>query len=73
MLHAACGILAKAAVLLLGLAGTQRRIRLTVTVVLMDVALLPQEALLYREEVLPPIQESILNISASMAKVDYQP
>ena len=43
MWRIACGILAKAAVLLLGLAGTQRRIRLTATVALLDVALLPHE------------------------------
>ena len=42
MLRAACGILAKAAVLLLGLAGKQRRIRLTATIAFIDIALLPQ-------------------------------
>ena len=43
MIRAAVGILAKAGVLLLGLSGTQRRIRLTATVALLDIALLPNE------------------------------
>ena len=43
MLRAVFGIAAKAAVLLLGLSGTQRKIRLTATVALLDIALLPQE------------------------------
>ena len=50
MIRAAVGILAKAGVLLLGLSGTQRRIRLTATVALLDIALLPQEFFSLRME-----------------------
>ena len=38
-----CGMAAKAAVLLMGLSGTQRQIRLTATMVLLDAALLPPQ------------------------------
>ena len=50
MIRAAVGILAKAGVLLLGLSGTQRRIRLTATVALLDIALLPNECFSLRME-----------------------